>query len=114
MLSEGDHEKYVEAFEPYLKGHAGQYVCRVKGQDTSKHICQIGIFMQRLLVDLKEAYAEDLAYQVLERVFGEHYCLDGQQVLAKTGDQLSASSLHPLTIWKPLIEKRLDVLTTGM
>ena len=94
MLSEGDQEKYVEAFEPYLKGHAGQYVYRFKGQDTSKHICQIGIFIQRLLVDLKEAYAEDLVYQVLERVFGEHYCLEGQQVLAKTGDQLSASSLQ--------------------
>ena len=94
MLSEGDQEKYVEAFGPYLKGHAGQYVYRVKGKDTSKHIRQIGIFMQRLLVDLKEAYAEEAVYQVLERVFGEHYCLEGQQVLAKTGDQLSASSLQ--------------------
>ena len=46
------------------------------------------------MVDLKEAYAEEAVYQVLERVFGEHYCLEGQEVLAKTGDQLSASSLQ--------------------
>ncbi|MCJ7692301.1 MAG: transposase, partial [Sedimentisphaerales bacterium] len=94
MLSEGDQEKYVEGFEPYLKGHAGQYVYRTKGQDTSKHIRQIGIFMRRLLVDLIEAYAEDPVYQVLERVFGEHYYLEGQEILAKAGDQLSASSLQ--------------------
>ena len=94
MLNERDQEKYAEVFGPYLNGHAGQYVYRIKGQDTCEHIRQIGIFMQRLLVDLKEAYAEDPVYQVLERVFGEHYCLEGQEVLAKTGDQLSASSLQ--------------------
>ncbi|MGB5846026.1 MAG: transposase [Anaerolineales bacterium] len=94
MLNESDQEKYAEVFGPYLNGHAGQYVYRVKGQDTSKHIRQIGIFTQRLLIDLKEAYAEEAVYQVLERVFGEHYCLDGQEVLVKTGDQLSASSLQ--------------------
>ena len=94
ILNESDQEKYVEAFGPYLKGHAGQYVYRVKGQDSSKHIRQIGIFMQRLLVDLKETYAEEAFYQVLERVFAEHYCPEGQQVLAKTEDQLSASSLQ--------------------
>jgi hypothetical protein len=94
MLKESDQEKYAEAFGPYLNGHAGQYVYRVKGKNTSEHIRQIGIFMQRLLVDLKEAYVEEAVYQVLERVFGEHYCLDGQEVQAKTGDQLSASSLQ--------------------
>jgi len=94
MLDESDQEKYAEVFEPYLNGHAGHYVYRVKGKDTCKHIHQIGIFMQRLLVDLKEAYADDPVYQVLERVFGEHYYLEEQAVQVKTGDQLSASSLQ--------------------
>ncbi len=76
MLNESDQEKYGEVFGSYLKGHAGQCVYHVKGQDTSKHIRQIGILIQPLLVDLKEAYAEEAVYQVLERVFGEHYCLD--------------------------------------
>jgi hypothetical protein len=94
MLKNSDQEIYGEGFAAYLKGHSGQYVYRMKGQDISAHLRQIGVFMQRLLVDLKEAYAEDPVYQVLERVFGEHYCLEGQRVLAKTGDQLSASSLQ--------------------
>ena len=94
MLKESDQEIYGEGFAAYLKGHSGQYVYRMKGKDISAHLRQIGVFMQRLLVDLKEAYAEDPVYQVLERVFGEHYCLEGQRVLAKTGDQLSASSLQ--------------------
>jgi hypothetical protein len=94
MLNESDQEKYTEVFEPYLNGHAGHYVYRVKGKHTCKHIHQIGIFMQRLLADLKEAYADDPVYQVLERVFGEHYYLEEQAVQVKTGDQLSASSLQ--------------------
>ncbi|MBW2072949.1 MAG: DDE transposase, partial [Deltaproteobacteria bacterium] len=94
MLNESDQKKYAEDFGPYLQGHAGQYVYRVKGKDTSEHIRQIGIFMQRLLIDLKEVYAEETVYRVLERVFSEHYCLEEQEVVAKTGDQLSASSLQ--------------------
>jgi len=94
MLNESDQEKYGEEFAPYLKGHSGQYVYHVKGKDISGHLHQIGVFMQRLLVALKDAYVEDPVYQMLERVFGEHYFVKGQEVLTKTGKQLSASSLQ--------------------
>jgi len=94
MLSEGDQEKYGEEFAPYLKGHSGQYVYRVKGKDISAHLHQIGVFMQYLLVVLKDAYSECPVYHMLERVFSEHYCLEEHDVLVKTGEELSASSLQ--------------------
>jgi len=94
MMNESDQEKYGEEFAPYLKGHSGQYVYHMKGKDIPANIQQIGVFMQHLLVALKDDYAEDPVYQVLERVFGEHYYLEGQEVLTKTGEQLSANSLQ--------------------
>lgn len=47
MLNESDQQGYAEAFAPYLKGHAGQYVYRVKCEETGGHLQQIGEFMQR-------------------------------------------------------------------
>jgi len=94
MLSESDQEKYSAAFTPYLQGHAGQYVYRVKGQDTNEHLHQLGVLMHRLLVVLNETYADEPIYQMLERVFGEHFRLEAQDVQVKSGEELSASSLQ--------------------
>jgi ABC-type transporter MlaC component len=94
MLTESDQARYAEAFAPYLKGKSGQVVYRVKGEDIPSHLQQIGLFMYQLLVDLQEAYADEPVYQVLARVFAEHYTLSEGQLQVKAAAQLSASSLQ--------------------
>lgn len=94
MLSESDQEKHRKAFAPYLKGHSGQYVYRVKGKDVTKHLQQIGIFMQQLLVELKDKYSEEATYQMLERVFNEHFSLEEQEIVIKTGKELSSGCMQ--------------------
>jgi hypothetical protein len=101
MLNQADQERYTEAFAPYLKGHAGQYVYRMKREETGGHLQQIGEFMQRLLVELKPVYATEPVYQVLVRVFGEHFQLKQEStaescsaVSAKPNEDLSATSLQ--------------------
>src|SRR3989304_5479932 len=100
MLNEGDQGRYAEAFAPYLKGHAGQYVYQMKREETGGHLQQIGEFMQRLLVELKPVYAAEVVYQVLERVFGEHFQVKPETtesrpvVSAKPNEDLSATSLQ--------------------
>jgi hypothetical protein len=94
MLTEEDQAHYAEALAPYLKGHAGQYVYRMKREETDEHLQQIGELMQRLLVELKPAYEEEPIYQVLERVFGEHFQIEEDDVRSKPNHQLSASSLQ--------------------
>jgi hypothetical protein len=100
MLNQADQERYAEAFAPYLKGHAGQYVYRMKREETGGHLQQIGEFMQRLLVELKPVYAAEPIYQVLVRVFGEHFQVkvettaSGSAVIAKPNEDLSATSLQ--------------------
>ncbi|MDY6847409.1 MAG: transposase, partial [Chloroflexota bacterium] len=94
MLSEEDQAHYVEALAPYLKGHAGQYVYRLKGEEIGDHLQRIGTLMQRLLVELKPAYEDEPIYQVLARVFDEHFQMIDGAVHSKPNDQLSASSLQ--------------------
>jgi hypothetical protein len=94
MLSKSDQAHYAEAFAPYLQGHAGQYVYHLKREEFSVHIERIGEFMIRLLAELMSGYAEQPVYQVLERVFNEHFRVEGEAARAKANNELSASSLQ--------------------
>lgn len=94
MLTEEDQGRYTEVFEPYIQGHAGQYVYHIKGQDTSEHLQMIGELMQRLLVEHQPSYAQEPVYQMFERVFGEHFRVEEKVLKIKIDKELSASSLQ--------------------
>jgi len=94
MLTEKDQEVYAEPFAPFTLGHAGQYVYHIKGQDTNEHLQRIGELMQRLLVELQPGYGQAPVYQVLERVFGEHFKVEEKVLKVKIDKELSASSLQ--------------------
>ena len=94
MLTEKDQEVYAEPFAPFTRGHAGQYVYHLKGQETDEHLQRIGELMQRLLVELQPGYGQEPVYQVLERVFGEHFKVEEKVLKVKIDKELSASSLQ--------------------
>jgi len=94
MLKEADRTRYAEAFGPYLKGHAGHYVYRMKGEEVGPHLQRIGEFMQQLIDELKPGYASEAVYQVLERVFGEHFQTKQTEVSAIPNAELSSGCLQ--------------------
>jgi hypothetical protein len=94
MLSADDCAHYSDTFASYLQGHAGQYVLHLKREEFPRHIQRIGEFIQLLLSELKERYNQDPVYQVLERVFSEHFKLVGKAAKTKTGRELSATRLQ--------------------
>jgi hypothetical protein len=94
MLSEEERAHYGEAFAPYIQGHAGQYTYRMKREETDDHLQKIGELMHGLLIALKPKYQKDPIYQVLKRVFSEHFELGENAVRSKPNDQLKASSLQ--------------------
>lgn len=94
MLSEADQELYAELFAPYTKGHAGQYVYHMRNEAVGTHLQRIGEDMGHLLQELQPAYGEEPVYQVLARVFGEHFRLAERKVMVKANNELSASSLQ--------------------
>ena len=94
-LAEADQQRYAETFVPYLQGHSGQYVYRIKGKEaTEAHLQQIGEVIYLLLEELQEAYAQEPAYQVLKRIFADNFRLEAQAVRPKTDQELDASCLQ--------------------
>ena len=94
MFDEADQAQYAQTFEPYLKGSSGQYLYRIKGEDTDDHLQSIGELMQMLVEELSETYQNDPTYQVLTRVFDEHFVVAESQLRSKTGAELKANSLQ--------------------
>lgn len=94
MLTETDKAHYAEILAPYLQGHSGHYIYRLKKEDYPVHMQQIGAHMQLLLADLRPTYGQEPAFAVLERVFCEHFQVVEQAVAAKAAKDLSAQSLQ--------------------
>lgn len=113
MLIESDQERLVETFEPYLHGHPGWYVYRLKKEEFATHIEQVGRVMLRLLEELKVGYGERKEYQILERVFDEHFRLVEEKVKAKEQKELSACSLQSPDDWEATIRDKGNGLHQG-
>ncbi len=94
MLTPADQARYADVFAPYVKGHASQYVYRLKGEQTAPHLQRIGELMHRLVDELRATYAEEASYQMLDRVFGEQFRLSDEGVATIPGTEISASSLR--------------------
>jgi hypothetical protein len=75
MLSEEDRTRYADLLAPYGQSSAGQYCYRVKNSDLDSHLQQVGQVMHRLLNEVSASYADQAGYQLLHRVFNEHFVL---------------------------------------
>jgi len=95
VLSETDQKRLAASFAAYIKGTAGHYTYRVKGKEAvQEHLRQVGETSYRLLAELKDAYASQKAYQVLERIFAENFNLVEGGVCPKENQELASSSLQ--------------------
>jgi len=95
ILSEADQERLSSSFEPYLKGTAGHYTYRVKGQAAVwEHLQQVGTAIYHWLAELRDGYADEPAYQVLARIFAENFNLVEQGACPKENQELASGSLQ--------------------
>lgn len=107
MLSEEDQERYKEDFKPYLKGSSGQYVYRIKGKEVEDHLRPIGELMHRLVQELRDNYGQEPTYQMLVRVFQEHFTIDDEDDLRpRKGKELSAGSLQSPDDWEATYRRK--------
>jgi len=100
MLGEEDQPQYAEALGPYLKGSSGQYIYRLKPGDVAGHLQGVGELMAQLTDELAARYGDEPAYQVLQRVFQEHFHVDEAGLHPKVGEELKASSLQSPDDWE--------------
>lgn len=108
ILTAEDQVYYADVFEPYRRGTSGQYCYRLKAEEVAEHLTMVGQVMKHLLGELEVRYRDQPTYQMLRRVFDEHYVLevgegqggDGVEVRAKEGDELSGNSLQSPDDWE--------------
>ena len=106
VLTEEERARYATLFEGFLEGTAGQYCYRIRGEDLSGHLDAVGQLMCQLVTELYRDYAEDPVYQMLQRVFEEHFAVDEAEgsdetrVRTKLGEELSARSLQSPDDWE--------------
>ncbi len=92
MLNEAEQSHWESNFAPYLKGTSGQYTYRLKGKGVHRpHLEAIGELMSRLVTELAAEYQDHETYQVLLRVFNEHFNPSDEGVDPKDGSDLKAS-----------------------
>jgi hypothetical protein len=95
ILNEADKVRLAEMFAPYIKDSAGHYTYRIKGQEAVReHLQTIGKIIHALLADLKSAYADESAYQVLERLFANNFHLLESGPRAKENKELTSDCLQ--------------------
>jgi hypothetical protein len=113
MMAEEEQSHYVDVFQPYLRGHPGHYMYRLKKEDVQEHIERAGLVMYRLLSELRQKYARHKIFQVLERVFEEHFRMEAGRVKAKPHEELSACSLQSPDDWEATVREKGKVLYQG-
>jgi hypothetical protein len=95
ILNTADRARLSETFAPYMKDRAGHYTYRVKGREAQQeHLQRIGQTLHALLQDLKNDYAAETAYQVLERIFAENFHLIESGVCAKENAEITSACLQ--------------------
>ena len=94
LLNDEEQARYGADFAPYTQGKAGQYVYRVKYGETAAHLERIGALMHKLIGELAPSHAEAPIYQMLQRVFHEHFVIEAPGLRIKQGHELRADSLQ--------------------
>lgn len=94
MLSEIDQVRYADIFAPYVIGSSGQYVYRVRSEEGWDHITRIGMVMQQLVNELADRYADEPTYEILQRVFNEHFILEESHPRPRQGKEFPSRTLQ--------------------
>lgn len=119
-LGEADQQQYGGEFEPYLKGSSGQYVYQVKPGAYPSHLEQIGRLMSQLVTELAPVYAGQPSYQMLVRVFNDHFIVEADDdddqddtLRPRQGDELRADSLQSPDDWIATYRQKRGESFTG-
>lgn len=95
MLTPDDRQHYQVDFADYLAHQtAHKYTLSIEPGQLPARLEAIGHMMRRLVDELADSYGKQATYQILTRVYQEHFTVVESELRPKTGQELSASSLQ--------------------
>lgn len=101
VLSEKDKAEYGELLSPYVKKSSGQFIYRLNREDIPHELEKLGQVYHALFQIFKSRYGDQEIFQILERVYEEHFtvvpaCRSGREekVAVKSSDELHSGMLQ--------------------
>jgi len=79
---------------PYVQGESEQFVHKLPSAAYRPRLQELGYAMAQMVAELASAYAETPAYQMLVRVFGEHFVWSGDEQRLKESSELAATNVQ--------------------
>jgi len=92
VLTEEDKKKYEKTFETYVKTTSGQYIYRLKKDDIGNKLDEIGKVYYCLYNELKENYKDKKIFDILARVYYEHFAVVEDKVEVKPPEKLASGT----------------------
>lgn len=94
VLSDADKEQFKEHFSDYIKSSSGQFIYNLKKPDIPHELQKLGQLYHWVLKRFKKNYSSLEIYQILKRVYQEHFTVVNKKLQVKSVDQLSSGVLQ--------------------
>jgi len=92
ILTEQDALRCKELLSTYCSKSSSQYVYTLKHDDFPHELTKLGALYHKLYTMLHEHYSEIEGFKVFERVYREHFAIDGESVVIITPTSSSLQS----------------------
>lgn len=94
VLSEQEKKQFIDRFSDYIKGTSGQFIYRLKKSELPHELEKLAQFYHWVVKKFRSQYKNKVIYQILERVYHEHFTVAHKKVKVKPAEELSSSSLQ--------------------
>jgi hypothetical protein len=94
ILSEEQQEGLPEPVKTHCAESSGKQIYRLPAADVPGKLAELGQIYRQLLQDFKADYGDTEAWQILQRVFGEHFTEASEQVKLRPASQIQSGSLQ--------------------
>jgi len=94
ILSDSDKDKFGDYFSAYIKESANKYVYKLDKGDLPHELKKLAELFQMMVKRFKSGYKDTVAYQMVKRVFQEHFTVAHKKVHVKPNEALTSSSLQ--------------------
>lgn len=95
ILSDHDRELFADKFAPYLKYRtSGHFVYNLEKAQIPHELEKLGCLYKAMLEDYKENYSKAYEYEILQRVYNEHFNDSANGVKVKESTELKSGSVQ--------------------
>ena len=94
ILSDSDKAKFGDYFSAYIKESANKYVYKLDKGDLTHELEKLAELFQMMVKRFRSGYKDTAVYQMVKRVFQEHFTVAHKKVHVKPNEALTSSCLQ--------------------